>query len=165
MINFEKLLSMQKELRSHIYKEHPEIKNDPERCDKLILALNVETAECANETRCFKFWSNKKPSEREIILEECVDILHFILEIAIEIDYNFVEFNRGKYSPDSLTKAFNDLFESISDYRYYGGTYEFNILVDDYIRLYEKLEFTPGEIEKAYISKNEINHKRQVEKY
>ena len=48
------------------------------------LALLVELAELANETRCFKFWSMKGPSEIAIILEEYVDSIHFILSLGIE---------------------------------------------------------------------------------
>ena len=57
-----------------------------------MLALLVEIGELANETRCFKYWSNKPASEREVILEEYVDGLHFILSIGIDlgIDKNFL---------------------------------------------------------------------------
>ena len=50
-----------------------------------MLALLVEIGELANETRCFKYWSNKPASEREVILEEYVDGLHFILSIGIDL--------------------------------------------------------------------------------
>jgi len=46
------------------------------------LALLVELAELANETRCFKFWSKKGPSERDVILEEFVDSIHFMLSLG-----------------------------------------------------------------------------------
>ncbi len=45
------------------------------------LALTIELAELANETRCFKYWSSKGPSEREVILEEFVDSIHFLLSL------------------------------------------------------------------------------------
>ena len=54
---------------------------------KKILALQVEIGELANETRCFKYWSKKGPSEKSIILEEYVDCIHFILSIGIEKNY------------------------------------------------------------------------------
>ena len=49
-----------------------------------MLALLVEIGELANETRCFKYWSNKPASEREVILEEYGG-LHFILSIGIDL--------------------------------------------------------------------------------
>lgn len=76
-----------------------------------ILALIVETCEFANATRCFKFWSNKGMEDRETLLEEYVDKLHFFLSIG-------------------------------------------NIM-----------DFTPKEVEAAYIKKNEKNFKRQKEGY
>ena len=47
------------------------------------MALLVER-ELANETRSFKFWSTKGPSANEIILEEYVDSIHFLLSLLIE---------------------------------------------------------------------------------
>lgn len=46
---------------------------------KNILELLVEIGELANETRCFKHWSTKGPSEKEIILDEYIDCLFMIL--------------------------------------------------------------------------------------
>ena len=48
------------------------------------LALLIELAELANETRCFKFWSTKGPSDDAVILEEYVDSIHFLLSLGIE---------------------------------------------------------------------------------
>jgi dimeric dUTPase (all-alpha-NTP-PPase superfamily) len=50
-MNLEKLFQTQKVLRDRIGY------NEPDRFNKLILALKVELGECANEWRGFKFWS------------------------------------------------------------------------------------------------------------
>jgi dimeric dUTPase (all-alpha-NTP-PPase superfamily) len=50
-MNFEKLFETQRVLRDKIGY------NEPDRFEKLILALLVEIGECANEWRGFKFWS------------------------------------------------------------------------------------------------------------
>ena len=84
------LFKLQKELDDRIAKEHD---LQPKKLLKeKMLALLVEIGELANETRCFKYWSNKPASEREVILEEYVDGLHFILSIGIDlgIDKNFL---------------------------------------------------------------------------
>ena len=76
-----KLYSMQRELDSYIQQQRDE------QSDVFLekgLALLVELAELANETRCFKFWSLKGPSENTIILEEYVDSIHFLLSLGIE---------------------------------------------------------------------------------
>src|SRR5690606_16902042 len=98
-MNLKKLFEMQKVLRDRIDY------NEPDRFNKLILALLVEIGECANEWRGFKFWStDQKPRTKEYLtnyteqdsilgpgaqwrnplLEEYVDGLHFVLEIGIE---------------------------------------------------------------------------------
>ena len=64
-----------------------------ENIRKYTLELLVELGELANETRCFKFWSNKGPSEKEVILEEYIDclfiLLYFcnILSISLEEEF------------------------------------------------------------------------------
>lgn len=47
--------------------------------EKNILELLVEFGELANETRCFKYWSTKPMSDKEVILEEYIDCLFMIL--------------------------------------------------------------------------------------
>ena len=48
-----------------------------------VLALLVELGEFANETRCFKYWSEKPPSPKERILDEYADALHFFLSLGV----------------------------------------------------------------------------------
>ena len=65
------LFKLQKELDDRIAKEHD---LQPKKLLKeKMLALLVEIGELANETRCFKHWSNKGPNEKEVILMEYVD--------------------------------------------------------------------------------------------
>ena len=44
------------------------------------IALRVEVAEFVNEARIWKYWK-KKPIEREKLVDEAVDILHFVMLI------------------------------------------------------------------------------------
>ena len=78
-MNLQKLFQMQNTLDKRIQAEH-HLEGVP-LLHKKILSLQVELGELANETRCFKFWSTKKPSSNDVILEEYVDCLHFILSI------------------------------------------------------------------------------------
>ncbi|MCT2342615.1 dUTP diphosphatase [Niallia taxi] len=98
-----KLFETQKELRDRIGYE------GEDRFEKLVLALQVEIGECANEWRGFKFWSkNQEPRTsmntcehcnrlgrksctgcygklyKNPLLEEYVDGLHFVLELGLE---------------------------------------------------------------------------------
>ncbi|GAE45933.1 dimeric dUTPase [Mesobacillus boroniphilus JCM 21738] len=88
-MNTTHLFKMQKALDSHIESQHG-LENE-DLFDRKVLALLVEIGELANETRCFKFWSMKPSSERDIILEEFVDGVHFILSLGIECGYENLE--------------------------------------------------------------------------
>lgn len=67
-MNLKKLFIAQKELDEHIEKNHPR-KEGEDRFGELILALQVELAECAQESRCFKFWSNNREPRTEIPID------------------------------------------------------------------------------------------------
>lgn len=70
--------------------------NSPEIRSKNILELLVEIGECANETRVFKYWSQKPPSEDEIILAELADCLIMVLSFANLSNLNLDEVSLTK---------------------------------------------------------------------
>ncbi|HOH68301.1 MAG TPA: dUTP diphosphatase, partial [Bacilli bacterium] len=71
MIELKELYRLQGELDARIASNH---KTSYEKTtDDRLMALIVEIGELANETRCFKYWSNKGPSPREVLLDEYAD--------------------------------------------------------------------------------------------
>src|SRR5690606_41193415 len=88
-INWPKLFTLQRELDERIWREH-HLTGD--YFSERVLALQVEVAELANETRCFKYWSLKPPSERSKILEEYVDGIHFILSLGLTLGFQSFSF-------------------------------------------------------------------------
>ncbi|WP_342467301.1 dUTP diphosphatase [Bacillus sp. FSL K6-1006] len=66
-MNLEKMFEMQKELDNRIIREKGLEGQD--LLPGLILALQVELAECANEWRGFKFWSNDQQPCTEKLIE------------------------------------------------------------------------------------------------
>ncbi len=74
-MNLQKLFETQKALRDRIgYKGE-------DRFEKLILALQVEIAECANEFRGFKFWSkNQKSNLIDVVLKSEYRKKHNVIE-------------------------------------------------------------------------------------
>jgi dimeric dUTPase (all-alpha-NTP-PPase superfamily) len=178
-MNLEKLFYMQKVLRDKIGY------NEPDRLNKLILALLVELGECANEWRGFKFWSqNQEPRTNAVrvpammeedkeyynpLLEEYVDKLHFILEIGLELNFTDIEVRLIKEKDITIQfieltgRAYNLYFQNRVMGEVYKTTYEqlFNV----FIGLGEMLGFTWEQIEQAYFAKNEINHQRQETGY
>lgn len=156
------LFKMQKELDAFIQNNREE---STDVFQEKGLALLVELAELANETRSFKFWSTKGPSPDEVILEEYVDSIHFMLSLGIEKEFDqMVTWPRGEVTGD-LTTIFVKTTESILQFlnELTFESYE-NIWIH-YAAVAEKLGFTPDDIIKAYILKNEENYKRQEEGY
>jgi dimeric dUTPase (all-alpha-NTP-PPase superfamily) len=102
---------MQKKLDDYIQSRKLSKPSEKELLTDTLLALQVEVSELANATRCFKHWSKKGPMDRDTILDEYADIMHFFLSVG------------------------------------------------------NQLEFTPEEVEQAYIQKNKINYQRQKEGY
>lgn len=165
MMNLKNLYDLQIDLDETI-KENHNLKN-ANLANNKILALFVEVGELANETRCFKFWSLKEPSEKNIILEEFVDCLHFILSIGIELNFFNIKFDELeiKESHTSLTNSFLDFYDSISKLNISKSLKNYKEVFSRFILLGKNLNFTPIEIEDAYLQKNKINHQRQEDGY
>jgi dimeric dUTPase (all-alpha-NTP-PPase superfamily) len=160
-LDLKKIFAMQSELNMRIIREHnlEGVSLSKERR----LAFLVELGELANETRCFKYWSNRPPSEKNIILEEYVDGLHFVLSIGLELSIAEVKLANEVELQTKMDKLeLNELFLSL----YQIGAKrlsveEFEKFFEDFLCLGVKLGFTFAEIEKAYLDKNAINHERQ----
>ncbi|MCY7542195.1 dUTP diphosphatase [Bacillus safensis] len=222
-MNLEKMFQMQAELDNRIIREKGLEGQD--LLPGLILALQVELAECANEWRGFKFWSNDQQpcTEKKIqcslcmgtgdenyeriaedaegiggheyikceecngegttgtknpLLEEYVDCLHFILSIGNLTKYsknNDINDLKRNTLEASGVKAFLELFKEITFFNEERKVSK-NTIGLTRIMIYERifwrfnelgnaLGFTPEQIEKAYMDKNAVNHKRQQEGY
>lgn len=135
--------------------------------------LKTVNGELANETRCFKNWSNKGPSEKEVILMEYVDGLHFIASLGNGIQFNPNEYNlkllnhnADVFTSSTLVSQFNNVYEMVSEFRANPKDIEcYKELLYSFLGLGKKLGFTFDEIEQAYIKKNEVNHQRQDNGY
>ena len=129
-----------------------------------ILALLVELGEFANETRCFKFWSNKGPSPKDIVLDEYADGLHFLLSLGIVLG---VKELRYEISPktENLTEAIliayreaSSLLDDFSIDRYQSSFHAF-------LDIAPLIGAEPDEIIDAYHKKLGVNYKRQDTNY
>lgn len=161
-MNLAKLFQLQENLDERIREEHG-LHGEP-LLSKKVLALQVELAELANETRCFKFWSNKKSSDKEIILEEYVDCLHFILTLGLEKGFTDIQLEDKELQCD-VTSQFLNLYIDINDFIVCSSKDHYITLFEDFLTLGKMLGFTIEEIEEAYYVKNDLNHKRQDEGY
>lgn len=163
-MNLEKLFEMQKGLDSHIEEQHNLQSED--LFERKVLALLVEIGELANETRCFKFWSLKPASPKEVILEEFVDGIHFILSLGIEAEFTEkVKLIDDQPKTESLTDQFLELYRSIEVFQASRSLRDYQNMFQASLHLAKLLGFSGLEIEQAYIEKNEVNYERQKQGY
>lgn len=180
------LFGAQKELDERIIEEHNLQGKD--EFDKKIVAFIVELSELANEIRFFKFWSNKKPSDTEIILDEYADCLHFLLSIGNELgeicgEEIQVHDYRNDLNYKGFTEDFIEIIRSICELQLIKekficdtSSHQRKIrianCVDSYIQVFErflmlgyKIGFSWKDIEMGYYTKNRINYQRQDNGY
>jgi dimeric dUTPase (all-alpha-NTP-PPase superfamily) len=161
-MNLEKLFQLQENLDEFIETERGLQHNS--LLSKKILALQVELAELANETRCFKFWGSKQSPNREITLDHFVECIHFILSLGLEkdfVDIN-VDFKDVQYD---ITAQFLNLYVDINDFFICSSRDHYVTLFEDFLTLGKSLSFTVQDIENAYFSKNSINNQPQAGVY
>jgi dimeric dUTPase (all-alpha-NTP-PPase superfamily) len=161
------LFEKQHELDERIIKEHGLERRD--LVDEKIIALLVEISELANETRCFKFWSKKPPSGKDITLEEFADGTCFFISLAIDLGIKPEEFAiECIYSFDNINAAFLELYQIVSFLPHFDDGQELQLheAFSLYVYIGERfLGFSWKEIMEAYKRKNEINHQRQDNGY
>ncbi|MFD2681535.1 dUTP diphosphatase [Bacillus seohaeanensis] len=162
-MDIQKLLEMQRQLDNYIEKEHG--LEEENLFGKKMLALLVEIGELANETRCFKFWSKKPASSKEVILEEFVDGVHFILSLGLEIGVKQLELKETNYTIEDVTEQFMEVYRAANEFMTERSVTHFTNLLRHYFYLGELLGFSHDDVLKAYIQKNEVNYQRQKEGY
>lgn len=163
-MQLKKLFQMQKTLDSHIEEKHG--LQDEDLFTRKVLALLVEVGELANETRCFKFWSIKPASPKNVVLEEFVDGIHFLLSLGIVCGFDDKEFSleQGR-AGENLTEQFLKVYETISIFKSSKSFEDFLNLFKAYMALAALLSISDEEIQQAYFQKNEVNYQRQQNNY
>ncbi|MBT2582480.1 dUTP diphosphatase [Planococcus sp. ISL-109] len=161
-MNLQELFYMQRELDKYIQSnrnvEEPVFR-------KKVLALQVELSELANETRCFKFWSTKGPSDKETLLEEYVDCIHFMLSLGIEKGFDSLDVWPSPLAEQDLTELFLAAHTSVGQFVEQATIEEYRSLWRTFGAIATALGFSYDEVLQAYVEKNETNYKRQQEGY
>lgn len=154
-----KMAPLQEKLDERIRKEKG---IDYDTSNLKIIAFKTEFGEFLNEHRFFKFWSNKPSSSKEVVLEEYVDGIHFLLSIGIERKYikwahALEAIDRENRSLESLAlDIFNNPINSAGKWIQ---------CVNDYLQLGKLVGISEDNIERAYTEKNKVNHARQDSGY
>ena len=131
----------------------------PENIRKYTLELLVELGELANETRCFKFWSNKGPSEKDVILEEYIDCLFMLLYFC-----NILNVSLEEEFPLSQNQNMVDTFLLLYSLGVeFSKTLDQNVLkrlVVELFHLKDLLNFTMEDLQEETYKKKRIITKR-----
>jgi len=162
------LFEMQKRLDKYI-EENNRVERDVFR--EKLLALTVELAELANETRCFKFWSRKGPSPKPVLIEEYVDSIHFLLSLGIlkgmEDLHEWPEGEEAEEAEEAgdLTGLFIQTQREILNFGDRQDRASYKAVWVHYRAIAEALGFTAEDVVTAYREKNEENYARQQRGY
>jgi dimeric dUTPase (all-alpha-NTP-PPase superfamily) len=105
--------------------------------------------------------------DKNPLLEEYVDCLHFILSIGLRLDIDCgLEYDETwVIKEEDITKQFLWLNDKVGDLSRFRTTWNYDAIFELFIGLGEMLGFTWDEIENAYFEKNKINHERQNNGY
>lgn len=160
-MNWDELFQTQLQLDRYIEANHK--LEEADLFENKVLALLVEVGELANETRCFKFWSQKPASPEGVILEEYVDGLHFMLSLGLEKDLRYEKQSIERVV--DLTEGFHQVYENIIKFKSVPDKQNFQQMFSTFLSLGAGLGFSEKAIQSAYHKKNARNHQRQDEGY
>ena len=159
-MDLNKLSDLQAELDIHISLEKQVIHKN--HIKEKAIALCVELGELLNERpMIFKYWSTKT-GDRDKALTEYVDMLHFLLSYGNAIKFDFSTYKYKAPNVPDQRDLILGLFSMFATLPYIG---QFEKVLNHYLLLADKLNFTQAEIETAYLVKNEINYARQNNGY
>ncbi len=159
------LSEKQKYLDNYIM-EAKSIVNSPEITKKKLIAFYVEVAEFINEQRSFKFWSNKKPSEKSILLEEYIDGIHFLISLGNDMEYDFSKYiNTNEIKTKDIIENYLNVFSMTSNLVETQSIENYENLLKSFLNICYILDFTINDIIGSYNKKNEINFERQNSNY
>jgi dimeric dUTPase (all-alpha-NTP-PPase superfamily) len=158
----DELFPLQKGLDEEIHKNHNVTYEDTHY--KRVLALLVELGEFSNETRCFKFWSLKGPSEKAVILDEYADGMHFFLSLGIPLG---VERMTHKWRPDEkeLTLQILKTYRYVTDLLESYDAKHYAIAFGSFLNLLPLLGYSGEDAVAAYKKKLQVNYTRQETHY
>lgn len=161
-IDLSSLYKTQKNLDAYIAKKHKVTYKTT--FEKRLLALIVELGEFINETRCFKYWSNKGPSEKSVILDEYADGLHFMLSLGIPLKtkkYVYDIYSDDLTLVDAIYKVYNDVLKLKDEY----NLDNYINAMQSFLNILTKLNYYPDDLLDAYNKKAQVNYDRQNSNY
>lgn len=162
MINLEELYNLQKELDLEIAKNH-NVSYETTHAKRL-LALIVEFGELANETRCFKYWSNKPSSAKEVVMDEYADGIHFLLSLGIPLHAHKYKYELKKEEKE-LTVQILEVYSLATKLLKHYNLRNYTKCFQKYLNLAPMIGMSEQDIIDSYKSKLSVNHHRQETNY
>jgi dimeric dUTPase (all-alpha-NTP-PPase superfamily) len=161
-LNLSELVQYQDELDQRIHTLHQQTRESTR--SKRILALMVEIAELANETRSFKYWSVRGANERSILLEEFVDAVHFTISLGLDLGQDSC-ISEVKSETEDLSQLFILWLKACGEFEAHFDVQHYENVLSYLPRVAHSLGFSEAEILDVYRFKNQKNHQRQNEAY
>lgn len=161
-LKIDDLIPYQQQLDQRIFDIHDT--DRPATMQSRLLALLVELGEFANETRCFKFWSVKGPSEKDVLAEEFGDGLHFFLSLGIDLDDDGSDIE-AIFVEGSGTDKFLALYDAVVIFGRNANLDTYREAFGLFFGLANNFGLNNEDIREHYLKKNEINHSRQDHNY
>jgi len=162
-LKIDDLYELQQELDNRIFLLH-EVDRPSTRIDRT-LALLVEVGEMINETKCFKYWSLKPSSSKDVVLEEYGDGIHFLLSLGIDLHDQSIYIENRLDDQSSLSELTLMVYQNICDLKRDFCLSQYHKTFSSFLTLGERLAFTQADIRSYYLKKNRINHQRQDNSY
>lgn len=162
LINFFDLFIKQKELDIAILEKHHLTYG--ETLEKRFLSLYVELSELANATRCFKYWSNKLSEEKERVMDEYADGLHFLLSIGIALNIKETTYEYCEIKED-LTSLFLQMYQTIDIFYHSHDEKDYQTCFQTYLQIAFNLDMKKDDIFSSYLKKLDVNYLRQENNY
>jgi len=161
-LDLSELVQAQAELDQRIHSLHDQTRESTR--SKRILALMVEIAELANETRSFKYWSVRGANAKPILLEEFIDTVHFTLSLGLDLHQKCCIIETNHVTSD-LSQLFIAWLHACTAFEAQFDLAQYQRVLEYIAKMASALEFSEEDILHAYRLKNEKNHQRQNEAY
>ena len=142
---------------------YQKFKSDDKMFEKNCIELLVEIGEFANESKCFKYWSNK-PMKKDETLEELADCIMMSLYFFNYLNIDNVQIKKYNFSNDIII-CLNDIF-TLSTALINNISEKLVIKIFNYLIYIGKLiGLTEKEINEACLKKINKQEKRLEEGY
>lgn len=150
-MNLDKLFSHQSNINAQLSVDKS--LNEYKVTSRKHLALHVKLSDLADETKCFKYWTEKDPKiSKQIVLEKYINCLGHILTIGI--DKNYVTLDSISINPNDycLSDQFLNLFIDLNDLIISPSIDHYQTLLEDFISLGISLGFSTNQIEERFFN-------------